>query len=113
LRRRYLLVMLAALAAFPGQGALADRDRKHGERDREAKDDSEDAARARRAGDIRPLSEILEMVQKAYPGEVVGVEFERKHGNWTYEIKLVSPDNRYLEIYVDARTKEVVKVEGK
>lgn len=92
---------------------------RRGGRDREDDDyddDSDDhaaAARARAAGEIRPLIEILEHVKVAHPGEVVGVELERKKGRWIYEIKLVAPGGRFLEIYVDAHDKSMLKIEGK
>lgn len=52
-------------------------------------------------------------MQKQYPGEVVGVKFEKEDGVWVYEFKMVMPDGRYVEIYVDAKTKQIIKVEGK
>ncbi|MCB1519755.1 MAG: PepSY domain-containing protein [Hyphomicrobiaceae bacterium] len=113
--------LIAGIVAAAGLGfwrppAYADRDR-HG---REGHDDDHHddvdhraAARAREAGEIVSLSEILEHVQRTHPGEIVGVELERKKGRWLYEIKLVSPENRLFEIYVDASDKTIVKIKGK
>lgn len=49
----------------------------------------------------------------AHPGEVVGIELERKKGRWIYEIKLIAPGGRFLEIYIDAGDKSTIKIEGK
>jgi len=103
------LLAFAALAAAP-QLALADR------RGRGHDDDGEDqaaAARARAAGEIRPLIEIIEHVQSAHPGEIVAIELERESGMWIYEVKLVETGGRLVEVYVDARDKTILKIEGK
>ncbi|RMF20112.1 MAG: peptidase, partial [Gammaproteobacteria bacterium] len=44
-------------------------------------------------------------------GRVLEVELEEKHARLQYEIKLLTPDHRFLEIKVDARTGELIKVE--
>jgi uncharacterized membrane protein YkoI len=45
------------------------------------------------------------------PGEVVGVEFEREHGRWVYEFKIIDSGGRLLEVYVDAKTGTVLSTE--
>lgn len=116
--RRNLLVALLAIAGWTAGSALADDDEEHdrGRRRSHREDDDHDhdaAVRARSAGEILPLTDIIEHVRRIHQGEVVGVELERKNGQWLYEIKLVTPQSRYLEIYIDARDKRIVKVEGK
>jgi len=114
--RRKLIGLLAALAIVPGQSALADRGRGRRGRDGEGgdrhDDDYNDAYEARRSGDILPLSEVLGEVRAAFPGEVVGVEFEHEEHTAVYEIKVLLANGRYLDVYVDAKTGIVVKVEG-
>lgn len=109
------LVAFAALAMMP---TIASADRRG--RDRDEDDDDEDdkadqaaAARARASGEIRPLTEIIDDVQKAHPGEIVAIELDRDHGKWIYEVKLVEPGGRLVEVYVDARDKTILKIEGK
>ena len=89
--------------------------RSSGKRYREVEEDHdyEAAAKARKSGSIRPLEEILKEVRKVHSGEVVGVEFEKKNGIWVYEIKMVAPDSRFFEIYIDATSKKILKVWGK
>ncbi len=105
IQRRAALFALAALMLAGPSPAKARRGR--------GRDDHEDAEAAVRSGQVRPLEEILAEIKKQYPGEVVGVEFESEQGMWVYEVKLIAPDGRYLEIYADARTAAIIKVEGK
>lgn len=117
--RRQFVTLLAALSVLHVPMALADR--KHRERDGKHGDDDDDehhhdyrdAASARRSGDALPLREILDEVGKTHKGQIVGIEFKRKDDVWIYEIKLVTEEGRYLEIYVDAKSKAILKVEGK
>jgi uncharacterized membrane protein YkoI len=118
-RRAFVSGLLAAtIAILAPSSAPADRRRRRDD-DKDDDDDGDDndygheaAQRARAAGEIAPLSEIIDRVRKAHEGEVVGVELEREGGRWIYEIKLITPRNRYLEIYVDARSRAIMKVEG-
>ena len=122
-RRMFVAALLSAFgAALATSPARARRGRSRGRKGDDDRDDDyyydddydHDAARrARASGEIAPLSEILEHVGKVYAGEVVEVELEREGSRWLYEIKLISTSNRYLEIYVDAKTKTIIKVEGK
>lgn len=109
---------IAAILGFAFLGsshvaALGDRKRRGRDKDDDDRDDHAAAARARAAGEILPLTDILEHVKATYPGDVVGIELDREDGRWVYEIKLITPESRYLEIYVDARDKSIVKIEGK
>jgi uncharacterized membrane protein YkoI len=80
----------------------------------EWEDDDHAYDRARRAvesGESLPIAELLARVKKQIPGEVVGVEFERKRGKWMYEFKLIDGDGRLLEVYVDAQTGTIISIE--
>lgn len=117
-RRLFLAALIAAAGACLGtSAALADRGRR-GRDDEDDDDDDDDdygpeeARRARAAGEITSLTKILAVVQEVHPGEVVGVELERDAGRWIYEIKIITPQNRYLEIDADARDGAILKVEG-
>ena len=87
---------------------LSDGYQRHWEDDDHAYD------RARRAvdnGEARPIAELLEGVKTQVPGEVVGVEFEREHGKWVYEFKIIDSVGRLLEVYVDAQTGKILSME--
>ena len=44
------------------------------------------------------------------PGKPIS-ELEREYGKWLYELKIIEPSGRLLELYVDAETGEILKVE--
>ena len=57
------------------------------------------------SGKLKPLSEILQSVQKTHAGRVLDVELERQaDGQRWYEIKLLRPIGERVEMYVDAVT---------
>lgn len=59
--------------------------------------------------DILSLAEILEKVQPKMQGELIETEFEIEDGVAVYEFKYISPSGKVLEIYVDAKTGEIIK----
>jgi uncharacterized membrane protein YkoI len=64
-------------------------------------------------GEIRPLVEILGIVRARLPGEVAGVEIERKSGRWIYELRIVNAKGGLFEVYVDARTGDIIRIKEK
>lgn len=66
----------------------------------------DDARAALQRGAILPIAEILGRVAAEVPGEVIEVELEHEdhegHAGWIYELKLITPDGRRLEVFVDA-----------
>lgn len=114
LDRRAALIVLTGLAmGLAGiTDARADGDSKPVNKDRDI-DDHYDATKARAAGEILPVSEILAEVKKNYPGEVVGFELEQEDGRWIYEFKIITPENHFIEVYIDAKNKNLIEVEGK
>ncbi|WP_242475128.1 PepSY domain-containing protein [Thiohalocapsa halophila] len=76
--------------------------------------DPHDHDRARAAlerGEVLPLAEILASVTTRVPGEVVEVELEREDGTWVYELKIIAPDGRLLEVLANAATGRLLKQE--
>jgi uncharacterized membrane protein YkoI len=105
LSRRESLLALGLL--FAGGRAAAAEDDDHDDDD----NDYEEALRALQQGQVKPLSDIIEKVQKQLGGDVIGVEFERDGGRYVYEIKIVGPDGRLREVYVDAMTAVILSDE--
>jgi uncharacterized membrane protein YkoI len=99
---RTLLLALALLSASAGL-AYGDDD-EHGI-------DHDRASRAVEEGRARPLAEILNQTGTGLGGEVIGVEFDSKHGRYVYEFKVVTPTGQLREVYVDAMTGEILKSE--
>lgn len=93
------MIRLAVLLSLIAGPALADRD------------DHDRARRALEAGEVLPLSEILAAVEAAQPGRVIEVELERDDGRWIYELELVAPDGRLVEIEIDAATADILDIE--
>ena len=107
--RRAIMVSVLGLTLMSATSVLAKRGRSHDDYDH----DYEAADSARRSGEVWPLQEILDEIERQIPGEVVGIEFERKQGVWVYEIKKLTQSGQYVEIYVDAGSKQILKIEGK
>lgn len=89
------------LATLPG----AADDRDEGRRDA--------VRRAVEAGEIRSLADILTAVRGKLPGEVAGVEIERDDGRWLYEFRVIDRNGRLYEVYVDARSGRIERIEDK
>jgi uncharacterized membrane protein YkoI len=62
-------------------------------------------------GEILPLADILQRVQRVQPGRVTEVELEFSDGIRVYEVEIVTPEGRLIELELDARTAEVVELE--
>ncbi|MFC7477525.1 PepSY domain-containing protein [Dankookia sp. GCM10030260] len=99
---RRALFCLTLLAA-PVVDARAD--------DRRRREEQQRARRALAEGRIRPLAEILALVQPQLGGEVIGVELDEEDGTFVYEIKVLTPRGRRLEYEVDAATGHILKVD--
>jgi hypothetical protein len=67
-----------------------------------------------------PLSAILASARRLVDGKVIEVELEfdvdfdgeQRDGRWVYEVELLTNDNRIVELEFDARTGELLEIEG-
>lgn len=73
--------------------------------------DFEIAEEAMRLGKILPLATILERVAAIQPGHVIEVELEMDDGLHIYEVELISPDGRLLEVDLDAKTGAILALD--
>ena len=94
----WLTIFLLTAAGFP---ALAS------EKDHDA------VLRAVRAGEIKALTEIMDLARPHLQGEVIKVEAEREDGVWVYEFRIVSPNGQRSDVYIDARTGNLIRVKRK
>lgn len=69
------------------------------------------ALELREAGEILPLEVIIDKARAAQAGQMLEAELEREHGRLVYEIELLGEDGNYYELYLDARTGELLKHE--
>ena len=91
-------VLLALLVSGPAQIVQAD-------------DDYIEAKRLRESGEIMPLGEILKNVRRSYPGRILEVELENEKGRVIYELEILGTDSIVREIYIDAKSGELLSVE--
>jgi len=99
--RRTLLFAFAVLLSGAGFTSAED----------DVDDDHDEARRAVEQGRARPLAEILNRIQPRLGGKVIGVELEREHERYIYELKVVTSGGELREVYVDAMTGEMLKSE--
>lgn len=77
------------------------------------KDDHDRARAAVQAGEVLPLAQVLERLQRTHPGRVLEVELERDDGRWLYEVKLLQPGGQLLKLELDAGTAQVLQSKRK
>lgn len=79
-------------------------------------DDHNDQDRARQAllqGKVMSLRDVLDIVQRDFPGEPVEIEFEEDDGVFMYEIKLIQAQGTIVELEVDARNGDILRVKSR
>ncbi|MCO5162194.1 MAG: PepSY domain-containing protein [Mesorhizobium sp.] len=98
---RVLLAACFAVLIASVSPALAD---KGGDADRRA------VERARERGEILPLARIIELLRaQGLTGDVLEVELENDDAGVVYEIYLLGPGGRRLEIKVDPATGRILE----
>jgi len=109
MRRAILLSLLSALLLLPAILFWPDR----AGADFDDATDMEKARAAMRAGQILPLSRILEAVEREFNGEVIEVELEYEHERWIYELRLLSPRGAVLKLEYDASDAKLFRARGR
>lgn len=108
MKPRLTLLLLALLASLAAPVSRAD----------EA--DHEQARKALEAGEVMPLRQILDRVEKDYPGQVMEVELEQtreqsreqERPRWIYEIKVLRPGGAVTKLKLDARDGRLLRIKG-
>ena len=96
--RRLNLALLALLLSIGSIPAAVSREGR----------DHDRARAALQAGEILPLSTVLERLGREQPGQVLEVELERDQGRWIYELKLLEAGG-LVKLKIDARSGEVLE----
>jgi uncharacterized membrane protein YkoI len=76
---------------------------------------ADDDAHAKTPPDTASLDDALAAVQRTHPGRVLKVELERDDDGppgWVYEVKVLTGAGYVIEVKLDARTLELLGVEG-
>ena len=96
------LALLLALVALP---ASADRsgNGRGGDHDR--------ARAAVSAGEILPLAALLPALEARFRARMIEVELDRDDGRLVYEVEMITPAGRILEIEVDAASGAILEAE--
>lgn len=77
-------------------------------------DSDQDVAReAVRAGEILPLNQVMKVVQRDFPGQLLAVELERKGPLWVYDIKLLQNDGVVRKMRFNAKTAVLIGAKTK
>jgi uncharacterized membrane protein YkoI len=98
--KAHVLASACALALLSSAG--------HGDTPRR---DFEIARDAVARGEILPLAEVLARLQTVHPGRVIEVELEISDDKMVYEVELVTPDGRLIEVELDAATAKILDYE--
>jgi len=98
-----MVLAAAALVAATPMADAHDQDQVH----------RDEVRRAVESGEIHSLADILNTLQGKLPGEIAGVEVERKDGRWRYEFRVVDSQGRLFEVYVDPRSGEIERIKEK
>ena len=69
------------------------------------------ARRAVARGEIKPLSDIIDIARRDFSAPLVEVEFEHTQGRYVYELVLLAADGALVELYYDASTGELLAME--
>ncbi|OPA94057.1 peptidase [Pseudomonas fluorescens] len=79
----------------------------------QARDLNQDEALAlRQQGVILPLEQLLQQAMERHPGSrLLEAELEKKHGQYAYEVELLTTDGVVREIKLDATTGVLIKDE--
>jgi uncharacterized membrane protein YkoI len=105
--RTLLFGLALSVAALPAPSCRADPQDHAGPFDH-------DAVRiAVERGEIKPLADLLEIMRRKLPGEITGIEVERKHDQWVYEFRVVDQRGRLFEVYVDALSGDIKSTKEK
>lgn len=94
------LLLLSLAMATP---ALADRAGVGGGSGRGGSDHDRARSAVERE-EILPLSKILGGVRNRFGGRVIKLDLESDDGHYVYELKLITPEGRIIELEVDAAT---------
>lgn len=100
-----------------GGGDESDSDDDNGgdsaddEQDDDRSGDSDRAREGVSSGAILPLAAILSGVENHFGARMINAELHRKRGRLVYELELITPAGRVLDVQVDAATARLIRVD--
>ncbi|CAM3543960.1 PepSY domain-containing protein [Parendozoicomonas haliclonae] len=82
----------------------------------QARDYDLDSHKAREAvdkGDAVSYDVLESSIRQRFYGRIIRVEMEKDDGIWIYELRLLQDDGRVVEMELNARTLQVLEIEGR
>jgi uncharacterized membrane protein YkoI len=105
-----LCASLVLAIVAPVQPAAAEHLRAH---DSVRGRDHDAARQGVNSGKLVPLGEVVRTVRARYPGELLDASLhELVPGQPVYRVLILTNDGRRLAVWVDARTGQILRVEG-
>ena len=110
--RRYWRIAAVAISCIIALASVASADKKRKyERNSDDEVQQDDILSALKRNEVRPMADSLAVAERTIPGQVIGVKAKQKSGRLVYEFKIIAVGGRIREVYVDALSLDVVKVE--
>ena len=78
-----------------------------------ARQDQDEAQKARKRGDTLSYGQISRMAVSKFGGRVVGQDLRRTQAGWVYVLKLLMEDGKVLQVVMDAKTGRVISTKGR
>ena len=63
---------------------------------------------ALKRSEVLPLEQLLPKIEARYGGRLLAIELQGSDHGYVYELELIKPDGRMIEIPVDAATGDVL-----
>lgn len=64
------------------------------------------------AGNVKPLSEVLDTAKARVPGQVLDVQLDKAGTPWTYQIRIRSDKGNVVLVVVDAESGRILSTRG-
>ena len=106
-----MLLVLTSSCLWITEGRVAHAS-SHTRADTTLPADQDWARDAVRAGNLKPLADILRRLEAEFLGQVIEIELERHRGRPVYEIELLSPRGHMIELVYDAVTGHLLQAQG-
>lgn len=106
----FLLSAMATSAFSQAMDEQPPHDHMGPHRDRSA--DQAAIREAVRRGEVLPLPKVLEIAQKALPGDILEVELETESWGLKYEFTILTPTGLLRKVHINAKTGELVRITG-
>ena len=79
-----------------------------------ARQDQDEAQKARQRGDILSYGEIERIAENRFKGRVVGQNLRQRGAkSWVYNLRVLLPDGKVLQVVMDAKTGRVISTKGR